>query len=331
MKDYSFYKRALKLDKKNAGKYYAERAELYFLDMEYDLAWKDFEKAKKLGFNTEDNYKYDILKFANENNDSDINFEFSEKTTFSEIFRNIRYCIIKNKSADAWNILGNIVKNNFISDFLIAKHIHNEMFNINKNKYKQRISKNPRYQSPYFDRINLYVIHFSEFSPKEKKFYRQRINQDFDTLEKLSKNPEYIYLFRATYFEKQNEIRYAIKFCQKAVDLAKRKNNNGFSYIASSILKDLYVKNYQIDKALDIAMELVETKPSPQVLAKAVNSFHYIPSLFHYKFPKEFEKYKSYKLIVKNMKQKQRLQKTEMNRRIKELQKGYKNGKDNNG
>ena len=39
-------------------------------------------------------------------------------------------------------------------------------------------------------RKQLYIENFENFSKDKKKFYRQKINQDFDTLEKITKNPE---------------------------------------------------------------------------------------------------------------------------------------------
>ena len=302
--------------------------------MEYDLAWQDFQKAEKNGINLENYRYYDILKYVNENKNADINFEFNEKTTFSEIFRNINYCLVMQKYKEANKIIGKLfesnltLKNRGMYDMEIIKKVQLVTFEKKRHKYKLLLEKKPKYESPYFWRINLYISYYNFFSAIDKKFYRQRINQDFDTLEKLSKKSENICLLRSKYFENLNEIRYAIKFCQKAIDIAKNKKDEGFVYIASSILKDLYVKNYQTDKALEIAMVLVETKPSPQVLSKMVNSFHYVPSLFRYKFPPEFEKYKSYKLIVKNMKRKDRLRIEQL--RKKRKQKGFGNGKNNN-
>ncbi len=333
MKDYGFYNRALKLDKKNAGKYYAGRAVLYFRDMEYDLAWQDFQEAEKCGIQLEDYPYYKILKYVNENKNTDINFEFDEKTTFRDVLRNINYCLITKKYKEANKIIGKVFESNFtlrnrgIYDMSFIREIQLAMFNKRKQYHKYMLEHSPRYESAYFSRIRLYVSYHDLFSAKEKKFYRQRINQTFDTLEKLSKKPECICLYRAKYFENLNEIRYAIKFCQKAVDIAKEKNDEGFVYIASSILKDLYIKNYETDKALEIAMVLIEKKPSPQVLSKAVNSFHYLPSLFNYKFPPEFEKYKSYRLISNNIK---KIRKIRQEKFKQKNQKGCKNGKSYN-
>ena len=338
MKDYSFYNRAIKLDPQNAGKYYAGRAVLYFYDMEYELAWNDFQKAKELGAKVETNYYYKILKFSKNSTKEDLVTNIEKTTSFQQIFNSLNCYLVQRRYADAYKIMGllfsaNLTVNNkcFFDSFALKK-INKVIFEIEKSKYKTLITQKPRYESPYFSRINLYSKYFDEFSKIEKKFYRQRINQDFDTLEKISKNPEYICLFRSKYFEKRNEIRYAIKFCQKAIDIAKNKQHDGFAYIATSILKDLYIKDYNMSKALELATELVENKPLPATLSKAVISFNYIPKLFQYKFPPEFQKYKKYRLIVNNLKEnaKKRLAMLKRKRKMKN-KKGCTNGKNNGG
>lgn len=335
MKDYSFYDRALKLDKKNAGKYYAERAVLYFRDMEYDLAWQDFQKADELGFYAKHLQCYIVLKACQENRYENISIDFDEEISYSSLSNYIWYCLIKHNYANAFSFLGNLLSRN-PNNMLYQKKMQDVFFEMKRQKYRGILKRLVNYESAYFNRIKLYTDNFKKYSSGLQKYFRTRINQDFDKLEKISINPEYICLLRSKYFENQNEIRYAIKFCQKAIDIAKKKNNKGFVYIASSILKDLYVKNYQTEKALEIAMELVETKPTPQILSKEVNCFNYIPSLFHYEFPPEFEKYKSYRQIAENIKKIRKIKfkrkKDKLIKKVKEMrkQRKVKNGKDNN-
>ena len=335
MKDYSFYDRALKLDEKNAGKYYKERAILYFRDMEYDLAWQDFQKADELGFDVKNHQCYIVLKACQENSYENININFDEKVSYSRLSNYIWYCLIKHNFADAFSFLGNLLSKN-PNNFLYQKKMQDVFFEMKRQKFRYILKRAVHYESAYFGRIKLYTDNLKKYSKDIQKYYRTRINQDFEKLEKISINPEYICLLRSKYFENQNEIKYAVKFCQKAIDIAKKKNNKGFVYIASSILKDLYVKNYQTEKALEIAMELVETKPTPQILSKEVNCFNYIPSLFHYEFPPEFEKYKSYRLIVQNIQKirkiKRKRTKNKLIEKVKEMkkQRKVKNGKDHN-
>lgn len=328
MKDYAFYKRALKLDKKNAGTYYAERAVLYFRDLNYECAWQDFQKAQKLGVDLSAYCYYDILKFSDECREEDLVTNIEKKVSFHQFYNTIEYYIQKQKFKEAYNLIGQLISKH-LSDMLIIRKAEKLLFDIRRAEYLATIAERPKYEAKYYSIINLYVLRSELFSQSEKKFYRQRINKYFDKLEKISKHPACVCLARAKYFEQLNEIRYAIKFCQKAADIAKSKNDKGLVYIASSILKDLYVKNYNIDKALDIATELVKTKPVPDVLAKAVNAFYYIPELFSYVLPPEFQKLKSYKLIIKNYAPKERAKKRAMNKRLNEIrkQKGFKNGK----
>lgn len=301
MKDYSFYNRAIELDKKNAGKYYQERAILHFLDMEYALSWKDFQKAAELGVKVEKNLNYQILECSKNCVESDIKIDFSEKVNCSTLSKYIGYYLVQNRFSDAFNFLSTLI-NNTSCNPLYVKKVQEIFFYSQRQRFKKIIERTPKFEKVYFWRIKLYSENFKNFSKFEKKYYRQKINQDFETLEKISKNPEYICLLRAKYFENLKEKRYAIKFCQKAIDTAKSKRNEAFVYIASGVLKNLYIQNYDLDKALDISIMLVEAKPIPQNLAKEVNSFHYLSSLFPYSFPPEFEKYKSNKAIIKCIK-----------------------------
>ena len=302
MKDYSFYERALKLDENNAGNYYAGRAVLYFRDMEYDLAWEDFQKARELGVNVKNYSSYEILELSKSDFDKVIsNFDYSQKIGYSLISKYVGALLVLKRYSDACVFMGNMMSK-YPATHMYHLKFQDIFFIMQNEKYKNLIRRAPKYESIYFWRINLYFENLKHFSKYRVKFYRQRINQDFDTLEKISKHPEYICLARSKYFENSNELKYALKFCRKAVDIAKMKNNKGFAYIAASILKDLYVKNYNTDKALELAEMLVETKPVPEVLAKAVNSFHYIPSLFSFRFPPEFQKYKSYKSVIRELK-----------------------------
>ena len=309
MKDYSFYNRALKLDEKNAGKYYAQRAVLYFYDMEYDLAWEDFKKAEELGVNVKENIYYEILQFSKTDFDTEIGPEFSENIGYHALSKYIGAFLVQKRFSDACVFMGKLLGKQPHFSLFQAK-MQNLVFEMKRQRFKKFIEKTPRYESVYFWRIQLFIDNCDIFSKEKKKFFRQRINQDFDTLERISRNPEYICLFRSRYYENMNEIRYAIKFCQRALDIAKSKNNEGLTYIISCVLKNLYIKNYAYDKALEIAMTLVDTKPVPQILSREVNRFHYIPSVFHYKFPPEFEKYKSYKFIKKCAIERRKKQKT---------------------
>lgn len=305
MKDYSFYNRAIETDKANAGKYYAKRAMLYFYDMEYDLALQDLQKAIELGYEGAKDFPYKILIDSKEKGLSDFD---KNKNSLSRQITYVNYYLLNHRYSEAFELLGEQLKlhpescilHNKIKEIIIKTDLH---------RLKCKIQKNPRYISPYFSRIKQYEKCLSNVKTSEqKRFYRQRINQDFDMLEKLSIKPESICLLRAKYFEELNEIKHSIKFCQKALDIAKAKKDKGFEYITLILLKDLYVKNYNIDKALKIAMIIVETKPKTEIISKAVNGFYHYTGLFNYDFPLELKKYRSYKLIAKNLLEKRKIQ-----------------------
>lgn len=309
MKDYSFYNRAIKLDKKNAGKYYKKRAELYFLDMEYDKSLLDFEEAKKSGVNIDSDWTYNALKWSKCDDVSEIDKTYSKK--YDSCYRTkLAYFCIKHKYSQAFELCG---KHLTSWDDLYYNDFTRIYFDSKRYKFKCELELRPRYQSIYFARIKLYTENLSRFTGFRKRFFRQRINQDFDKLAKISRNPEYIFLLRAKYYEKLYEFRYAIYFCKKSLALAQNKSDTGFAYIVSSVLKDLYVKNHDFDNAYEIALKMVKSKPSPQILSKAVNSFFYIPSLFNFDFSEEFNKYKSYHLIKEiSHKRSKKLQKKEL-------------------
>lgn len=319
MKDYSFYNRAIALDNDNAGKYYAKRAMLYFYDMEYDFALQDLQKAIELGYEDAKNFPYKILI---ESKEKDLSNFVKNENRLSRQITYVYYYLLNHKYSEAFKFLGEQLKL-YPESCILHEKIKEVIVKTDLHRLKCKIQKNPRYVSPYFARIKRYKECLSDVKTLEqKKYYRQRINQDFDTLEKLSKKPESICLLRAKYFEDLNEIKYSIKFCQRALDIAKAKKDKGFVYITLILLKDLYVKNYNIDKALEIAMILVETKPTTEIISKAVNGFYHYTDLFSYDFPLELKKYKSYKLIAKNLLEKRKIQ-----QKIREKQSVRRNSK----
>ena len=323
MKDYSFYNRAIELDKDNAGKYYAKRAKLYFLDMEYDLALQDLQKAIGLGYEDAKEFPYEILIKSKEKGFSDF---VKNENRLSRQITYVYYYLLNHKYSEAFKFLGEQLKL-YPDNSSLLDEIKEVINKTDLYRLKCKIQRNPRYVSPYFARIKRYKECLSDVKTLEqKKYYRQRINQDFDTLEKLSKKPESICLLRAKYFENLNEIKHSIKYCQKALDIAKVKKDKGFVYITLILLKDLYVKNYNIDKAIDIAMILVETKPTTEIISKAVNGFYNYTGLFSYDFPLGLKKYKSYKLIAKNLLEKRKIQKKI---REKQLVRKNRNAKNN--
>lgn len=319
MKDYSFYNRAIELDKNNAGKYYAKRAMLYFYDMEYDLALQDLQKSIGLGYEDAKEFPYEILLKSKEKDISDF---VKPQNRLSRQRTYVNYYILNHKFSEAFKFLGKQLKL-YPDNSSLFDEIKEVINKADLHRLKCKIQKNPRYISPYFARINRYKECLSDVKTLEqKKYYRQRINQDFDTLEKLSKKPESICLLRAKYFEDLNEIKHSIKFCQRVLDIANAKKDKGFVYITLILLKDLYVKKYNIDKALEIAMILVETKPTTEIISKAVNGFYHYTGLFSYDFPLELKKYKSYKLIAKNLLEKRKIQ-----QKIREKQSVRRNSK----
>ena len=109
------------------------------------------------------------------------------------------------------------------------------------------------------------------------------------------------------YYENNNELKYAIKFCKKAFDLAQEKKQTALSYIIAVILKTLYVKNNDYVNAMKVAESLIELKPSPEVIVKQIQKCRELVYFPHYSFPKEIEKYdkpsfkrKKYKKSQKN-------------------------------
>ena len=330
MKDYSFYKRAIELDKKNAGKYYQERALLHFLDMEYALSWEDFQKAAELGVKVEKNLNYQILECSKNSIDFDNQTVFFGDTFSDLVSRYIDYYIVQNRYSDALTFVSYLL-DNATDDSLYIKKTQKILFHMQRSRFKTIIKRTPKFEKVYLWRINLYSENFKNFSDFEKRYYRQKINQDFETVEKISRNPEHICLLRAKYFENLNEKRYAIKFCKKAIDIAKSKNNEAFVYLSLIVLKILYIQNYDFDKALDVSIMLVEAKPIPQNLAKETSSFHYLSSLLPYSFPPEFEKYKSDKAIKKDLKKRKKIKISEMIKRVRKWsrRKGRKNAKNN--
>lgn len=306
MKDYSFYGRALKLDKKNEGKYYQERAILHFLDMEYDLSLEDFQKAAELGIKAEKNPYFQILQFSKNSAVLDIKTDFSEEYDKDLLSLYIGYFVVQNRFTDAFKFLADIL-NDSSDCSLYLKFIQKVYFYAQKSRFKRILGKTPKFETVYLRRIKLFSENYKNFSDTEKRYYRQKINQDFETLEKISKNPEYICLLWSKYFENLNETRYAIKFCRKAADTAKRKNNEAFAFIALSVLRNLYIQNLDFDRAIDISVMLAENKPLPQILADEVNRFRYCSDNLFCGLPPEFEKYKTEKSLIKQIKQRKKI------------------------
>ncbi len=299
MKDYSFYNRAIELDPKNAGKYYAGRAVLYFYDMEYELAWQDFQKALELGENIKKNEKYKYLaacrKFENNGN-------MSEKLNKKQVcYQLINYYLIKNNYSKVLSLLSEMYDSEYLS-LNFYNLMKNIVFCMEKYRLKVIISEDSDREQLYFLRIRFYDKNMEFFNDFEKRLYRQRINQDFETLEKISKYPEFVYLMRAKYFESNNELDYAIKFCKKALTTVQGKNNEAWIYIITQILKTLYIKNNNIEAAIQTALKIADIKPLPAVLKKELRKIYYIPGIYQISFPPEILKFRPvYKTSIQKM------------------------------
>lgn len=241
MKDYSFYNRAIELDPKNAGKYYAGRAVLYFYDMEYELAWNDFQKAIELGEYVLNIQQYKMLmsyKHYEESKQTD----FSNVTRISDFYRYVNYFLLKQ---DFDNVLLTIsrFKKDKLTSSAIQTALTNAGFYFRKCEIMKKVKENPEDEMVYWDRIKFYIVHQDIFDNEQKIIYRQRIKQDYEKLEKITVCPIHLNIHRSKYYENNNELKYAIKYCKKALELAQEKKKFALTYIIAVILKTLYVKN----------------------------------------------------------------------------------------
>ena len=290
MKDYSFYNRALKLDEKNAGKYYAERAVLYFYDMEYDLAWNDFQKAIELGEYVLDIVQYKMLM-------SYKHFEKSKPTDLSKLhlisdfYRQVNYFLLKGDFDNFLLAIFNYIKNNPERTASLKNVLLSAGFYFEKCKIMKKVKENPDNELVYWDRISFYIRNQKYFDEQQKIIYRQRIKQDYERLEKITVLPIHLNLNRSKYYEINNEIKYAIKYCKKALELAQEKKKRALSYIISVILKTLYIKSNDYNNAKEIAMYSIDLKPTPEVIAKQIYKSVRLVRFPCYSFPKEIEKY----------------------------------------
>lgn len=289
MKDYSFYKRALKLDKKNAGKYYAGRAVLYFYDMEYELAWQDFQKAKKHGFNLDYVAQYTKLLLCKriENNE----FEFSENKNSGRDFHYlVNYHLLKHNYSQVMAMFAEKFTTTTPNSPFVRILFKIALFETEKYELKDYIARHPDLIISYYRRINFYIQN-KEFydGDYEKRFYRQRINQDFDKLEKLSKNPEYVNLYRSKFHENLYEYRYAIKFCKKSMEISQAKKNDGLTYVIAVILKNLYIKINDLESAKEMATLCIDLRPPAETVKYELLKF--LKVYKRLEVPRELEKY----------------------------------------
>lgn len=302
MKDYSFYNRAIELDPKNAGKYYAGRAVLYFYDMEYELAWNDFQKAIELGEYVLNIQQYKMLmsyKHYEESKQTD----FSNVTRISDFYRYVNYFLLKQ---DFDNVLLTIsrFKKDKLTSSAIQTALTNAGFYFRKCEIMKKVKENPEDEMVYWDRIKFYIVHQDIFDNEQKIIYRQRIKQDYEKLEKITVCPIHLNIHRSKYYENNNELKYAIKYCKKALELAQEKKKFALTYIIAVILKTLYVKNNDYNNAMAIAVSLIEIKPSPEAIVRQIRKSRRLVNFPCYSFPKEIEKYDRGLFEIKNYKRK---------------------------
>ena len=295
MKDYRFYNRAIELDEKNAGKYYAGRAVLYFYDMDYELAWNDFQKASELGEFVIDKNEYKMLagyKKIEESGQTDLSQ--LEPLNTGEFYNYVNYFLIKKDYEQLFSLIANFVKTHKkyrIEDFSdVLKTIS---FYMQKNYIINKVKENPNSEKAYVDRIRFYQETLENPDIDNEEFYKQRIIRDFEKLEELSKTTEYVYLVISQYYENIDNLGNAVKYCQKALETAKKNKNNVLIFIISTVLKGLYSKDGNLEKAKEIAMTLVETTSSPEEIGKEVYNFYNKNPLFPLlRFPFEITKYR---------------------------------------
>lgn len=304
MKDYSFYNRAIKLDPQNAGKYYAGRAVLYFYDMEYELAWQDFQKAIELGEYVLNIQQYKMLmSYKHYEKSKQIDIYKHEKMNIADFGRYVNYFLIKQDFDKVLLTIAHFKKDR-LTHSGIQSALTNAGFYFRKCEIMKAVKENPEDEMVYWDRIKFYIVHQNIFDNEQKIIYRQRIKQDYEKLEKITVCPIHLNLNRSKYYENNNELKYAIKYCKKALELALNKKKKDLSYIISVILKTLYVKNNDYNNAMAIAVSLIEIKPSPEAIVRQIRKSRRLVNFPCYSFPKEIEKYDRGVFKIRNNKRK---------------------------
>ena len=195
-------------------------------------------------------------------------------------------------------------KKDKLTSSAIQTALTNAGFYFRKCEIMKKVKENPEDEMVYWDRIKFYIVHQDIFDNEQKIIYRQRIKQDYEKLEKITVCPIHLNLNRSKYYENNNEFKYAIKYCKKALELAQEKKKTALTYIISVILKTLYVKNNDYNNAMEIAVSLIELKPSPETIVKQIRKSKLLVNFPCYSFPKEIEKYDRGLFEIKNYKRK---------------------------
>lgn len=282
MRDEHFYTRAIKLDPKNSGEYYNGRAEYYCIEHNYDKAYKDFCKAKKLGIEIEKNYKYQKCVNYKEANKliSELNEKIlAEPNEYRYYYDRANYYLLIKEYEQAFADANTALKLNpslFIYKFMnniIEKIQESYVFDAVNNSKGKNLIEAYKFRIKYAeDNIN---------SGKNSEYWKHRAEKDLDIIIKILKDKTLALYLKVNFYESINDTGNAIMYCKRVVEQSKkRKDKFGkvLTYLYEVKLVILYTDSRKIKEATHIVLNHPEKPNIPELKRglKYINSFAYL-------------------------------------------------------
>lgn len=293
MRDEHYYTRALKLNPENAGEYYLGRADFYCIEHNYDKAYKDFTKAKKLGIDLTKSYRYKTCEdFINaDKNISELTKKINKDTENYELYCNrAKYYLLKREYSkcvsdvqNAIQINPNLYTHEFMDDMSYKIREFNIFDTVNNAKKKDLINAYKLRIKFAQENIILY---------KNAEYWYYRALKDLDNIVELAKDKTLALYFKVNFYEGLKDIRRyktdqmyingAINTCKKVIEQSKTRTDKlgkTLTYLYEMKLVSLYSNEENFEQAIKIAI-LHPDKPTSEDLKKGLKYINDFASIY---------------------------------------------------